>query len=65
MLEAARKEVEAANGLNRQLSNVKPDMAEEVGVCRGEAAGLFLAQGGGAGGAHHTIERAEKQGWGW
>lgn len=30
MLEAARKEVEAANGLNRELGTVRPDMAEEV-----------------------------------
>lgn len=33
MLERCRKEVEMATGLNRQLGNVKPDMASEVQSC--------------------------------
>lgn len=42
MLERARKEVEIATGLNRELSSVKPEMAAEViGDCFGGREGRW------------------------
>lgn len=39
MLERARKEVEIATGLNRELSSAKPEMAVEVRIVGVEGAG--------------------------